>query len=77
MVNVSTLSFARAMHNEATKPRSMTACVGAREGKEPSAPGEVPVQTLSDGGSTPPTSTTRVLNKPYFFKNGFAIMVSL
>ena len=57
MGNVRALSFARTTHHEATKSPSMTACAGTRECKEPSAPGEVPVKTLSDGGSTPPTST--------------------
>ena len=56
-MHVRTLSFARTMHYEATETRSVTACGGPRECKQPSAPGEVPVQTLSDGGSTPPTST--------------------
>ena len=69
MGNVRAVSFARATHHEATKSRSMTACVGTRECKEPSAPGEVPVKTLSDGGSTPPTSTKRKARR----KAGFSM----
>ena len=38
----------------------MTACVMARECKEPSAPGEVPEEVFSDGGSTPPASTIKI-----------------
>ena len=53
------LSFAHATHHEATKSRSVTARAGTRECKEPSAPGEVPVKALSDGGSTPPISTNK------------------
>ena len=57
MVPVRAQSFERTMNHEATKPRSVTVRAGARESKEPSAPGEVPVKALSDGGSIPPTST--------------------
>ena len=57
MVNVSAQSFERAMHHEATKSPRVTAPARTRECKQPSAPGEVPVKVLSDGGSTPPTST--------------------
>ena len=57
MGNVSTVSFARATHHEATKSPSVTARARMRECKGPSAPGEVPVKILSDGGSIPPTST--------------------
>ena len=35
----------------------MTTCVMVRECKESSAPGEVPEEVFSDGGSTPPAST--------------------
>ena len=35
----------------------MTACDMVRERKGPSAPGEVPEEVFSDGGSTPPAST--------------------
>ena len=34
-----------------------------RECKEPSAPGEVPEEVFSDGGSTPPASTIHSHNK--------------
>ena len=37
----------------------MTACAMVRECKEPSAPGEVPEEVFSDGGSTPPASTKK------------------
>ena len=57
VVPVRAQSFERTMNHEATKPLSVTARARARECKEPSAPGEVPVQALSDGGSIPPTST--------------------
>ena len=50
-------SFARTMHNEATKSLSVTAHGEIRECKELSAPGEVPSETLSDAGSTPAGST--------------------
>ena len=62
MVNVSAQSFERAMHNEATKSRRVTAPAGTRECKQPSAPGEVPVKVLSDRGSTPLTSTKNTVS---------------
>ena len=43
----------------------MTACVMARECKEPSAPGEVPEEVFSDGGSTPPASTKKYPTRFY------------
>ena len=58
MVHVRAQSFERTMNHEATKPPRVTAPARVRECKEPSAPGEVSVKALSDGGSTPPTSTT-------------------
>ena len=58
------VSFAPGMTNEATEPCSMTACVMARECKGPSAPGEVPEEVFSDGGSTPPASTKKSLLEP-------------
>lgn len=83
MVPVRAQSFERTMNHEATKPRSVTVRAGARESKEPSAPGEVPVKALSDGGSIPPTSTKKSLLEPlpkskalgedffhYFLKSG-------
>lgn len=77
VVNASRQSFEPAVNNEATKSPSVAARAGTREWKRPPAPGEIPVKALSDGGSTPPISTTRVLNKPYFFKGGFAVTVWL
>ncbi len=77
MVPVSAQSFERTTHNEATDSASLTAGAQGREYKRPYALGEVPVKVLSDGGSTPPISTKVVLNKPYYFKNGFAITVLL
>ena len=59
MVNVRAQSFERGMHHEATKSPRVTAPARTRECKQPSAPGEVPVKVLSDGGSTPPTSTKK------------------
>ncbi len=77
MVPVSAQSFERTTHNEATDSASLTAGAQGREYKRPYALGEVPVKVLSDGGSTPPISTKGVLNKLYYFKNGFAITVLL
>ena len=77
MVPVSAQSFERTTHNEATDSVSLTAGAQRREYKRPYALGEVPVKVLSDGGSTPPISTKGVLNKPYYFKNGFAVTVLL
>ena len=57
------VSFAPGMTNEATEPCSMTACVMARECKGPSAPGEVPEEVFSDGGSTPPASTILIAGR--------------
>ena len=70
-------SFERTTHNEATKLRRVFVPAGVRECKEQTAPGEVPSKLLSDRGSTPLGSTTRVLNKPIFFKGGFAVIVLL
>ena len=57
-------SFEPTMHNEATKPMSVSAHAEAREWKGLSAPGEVPMKMLSDGGSTPPAST--IMNRHRF-----------
>ena len=57
VVHVCAQSFERTMNHEATNPWSVTAHVRVREWKEPSAPGEVPAEAFSDGGSTPPAST--------------------
>ena len=54
------------MYHEATKTRRVTVPAGTRECKQSSAPGEVPVKVLSDGGSTPPISTTTKLHKTLF-----------
>ena len=59
------------MHHEATKSPRVTAPARARECKEPSAPGEVSVKALSDGGSTPPTSTMKETSFVYQDKRGF------
>lgn len=77
MVHVSMLSFAHAMNNEATKSPSVTARAGTRECKGPSAPGEVAVKALSDGGSTPPISTNATENRTrYIFAGGlFGIVI--
>lgn len=61
----------------------MTAYVRARECKEPSAPGEVPVKAFSDGGSTPPASTTNQAKNQlflawfYIFRNLFTLTLTL
>ena len=66
VVNVRMLSFAHTMNDEATKSPSVTVRAGTREWKGPSAPGEVPVKVLSDGGSTPPTSTkAKILSRKW------------
>ena len=44
------------MHDEATESPRVTAPARARECKQPSAPGEVSEEVLSDRGSTPLTS---------------------
>ena len=54
---MSTVSFARAMHHEATKGWRLTAAVSPREWNQPSALGEGLVDGFSDRGSTPLTST--------------------
>ena len=64
VVNVRMLSFAHTMHHEATKFLSVTIRAETRECKRSSAPGEVPVKVLSDGGSTPPISTKKSLLEP-------------
>ena len=77
VVHVTGVSFAPGMTHEATNPCSMTVCVMARECKESSAPGEVPEEVFSDGGSTPPASTKRTLHEHLLFKGGFAVLVWL
>ena len=57
MVPVSVQSFEHTTHNEATDSASLTAGSQGREYKRPYALGEVPVEVLSDRGSTPPIST--------------------
>lgn len=65
MVNVRTLSFARAMHHEATGTDRLAGLpvlkgTGAYSvPQKPAAPGEVPVKALSDEGSTPSISTKK------------------
>ena len=66
MVHVTGVSFAPGMTNEATELCSMTACGRVRECKELSAPGEVSEEVFSDGGSTPPASTTREPSEPCY-----------
>lgn len=51
----------------------------ARECKQPSAPGEVPEEVFSDGGSTPPASTRWTLHEHLLFqrrlcRKGVAVM---
>lgn len=55
----------------------MTAYVMVRECKQPSAPGEVPEEVFSDGGSTPPASTKRGSVELFFYKNEFALVYRL
>ena len=52
----------------------MTAYVMVRECKQPSAPGEVPEEVFSDGGSTPPASTRIGSVELFFFRNEFALV---
>ena len=57
----------------------MTVCVMVRECKESSAPGEVPEEVFSDGGSTPPASTNWTLDEHLLFqrrlrRDGVALM---
>ena len=79
VVHVCAQSFERTMNNEATKPCSLTAYAGVRECKWPSAPGEVPEEAFSDGGSTPPASTRWTLHEHLLFqrrlcRQGVAVM---
>ena len=39
-----------------------------RECKESSAPGEVPEEVFSDGGSTPPASTIYIAGRTYSYE---------
>ena len=77
MVNVRTLSFARAMHHEATKPSSVTVRGWVRECKGSSAPGESPEETLSDRGSTPLASTRIRSVELGFIRNMFALAIEI
>ena len=71
------VSFAHTTHHEATDSCRVFVPAGMRECKQQTALGESLVKLPSDRGSIPLGSTTRVLNKPYFFKGGFAIVVWL
>jgi hypothetical protein len=75
------LSFAHIMNHEATESLSMTACAGARKCKLPSAPGEVPVEVLSDRGSIPLISTKTRSVEPFWkiavIQNVFALIYGI
>lgn len=55
---MSSVSFARSTHHEATNLQSVFVRAVMRELKEQTAPGEVLVKLFSDRGSTPLASTT-------------------